>query len=322
MEIGEQQVGRPDLPAAGAQEYVRLPFPGRNLARGAGRRFQQAERRGAGRDQSAPAAPDARSRLFRDAPPLAVHPVLGRVLRADRQEGAGADMQGDGGALDAARIQRRQQAGREMQPGRGRGDRARLAGEHRLVRVPVARVAAFRALDIGRQRHGAVRLKRRVEFRPFRRERQRDFPALPALLQHRFEPAGKGDPVALAEPPPGPGEGEPAPLVEALVQQGFDCRRAAPPVEARRDHARVVDNHEVARPEQVRQFGNAAVRESGRNMQQPRRVARLHRPLRDQPGGQVEIEIAGAQGHGRPAPPRAGTFAGPAEPVKTVRDLR
>ena len=203
-----------------------------------------------------------------------------------------------------------------MQPGRRRGDRARLAREHGLVGLPVGRVAARRAPDVGRQRHGPVRLQRGVERGPFRREGQQRLARLAALLQHRFQPALKGDAVPFAQAPSGPREGEPAPGVHAPVQQRLHPGRAAPAPKPRRDHPRVVDDHEVAGPQQVRQVGDAPVREAVAHMQQPRRVARLRGALRDQVRGQVEIEIAGAQGHGRRAPMRAGTVAGRARPVK------
>ena len=106
------------------------------------------------------------------------------------------------------------------------------------------------------------------------------------------------------------------------MQQDLDPGLPAPSVEPGGDHPRVVDDHQVAGPEQFRQVRDVAVRQAVAHMQQPRRVAWLRGLLRDQFGRQVEIEIAGAQGHGRPAPPVPETIAGRAEPVKTGRDLR
>ena len=48
----------------------------------------------------------ARGRL-RHLAPFGMQPVRARVVGAHRQEGAGADMQGDGGAPHPARLQRR-----------------------------------------------------------------------------------------------------------------------------------------------------------------------------------------------------------------------
>ena len=61
-------------------------------------------------------------------------------------------MQRDGGATDAARLERAEELGREVQPGRRRGDGAGVAREDRLVALAV--VGGGRgALDVGRQRH-------------------------------------------------------------------------------------------------------------------------------------------------------------------------
>ena len=79
------------------------------------------------------------------------------ALGLDRLEGAGTDVQRDGGDLDPRRLERLEHLAREVQP-RGRGrHRSRLGGVDGLV--PVAVLGQRRALEVGRQRHGAVALE-------------------------------------------------------------------------------------------------------------------------------------------------------------------
>ena len=79
------------------------------LARGA---FEQAQRGGADRDQP----PARRARGVEpirgrgvDPAPFGVHDVVGGVVRLDRQEGAGADMEGQRLVADPRVGQRRHQ---------------------------------------------------------------------------------------------------------------------------------------------------------------------------------------------------------------------
>jgi hypothetical protein len=83
------------------------------------------------------------------------------------------------------------------------------------------------------------------------------------------------------------------------VQGRLDARRAAPAGETRRDDPRVVEHHDIARPQQVRQVAHHAVGERGADMEQTCRVARLCRPLRDQRWRQVEVEIGDFHGRAR-----------------------
>jgi hypothetical protein len=109
--------------------------------------FEQAERGGADRD-------DAAARGARgvepvgdggvDPAPFGVHDVVGRVVGLDRQEGAGADVEGQRLVADPRRGERVHQPRREMERGGRRGDRAFLAREHRLVILAVARVGFAR----------------------------------------------------------------------------------------------------------------------------------------------------------------------------------
>ncbi len=71
-----------------------------------------------------------------------MHMMLAGVVDLDRQERAGADMQGQVGKPDPAGCQCRDQCWREMQAGGRCGDRTLLAGEDRLIIAAVARIAA------------------------------------------------------------------------------------------------------------------------------------------------------------------------------------
>ena len=111
------------------------------------------------------------------------------ILGLDRQEGAGADMQGDGDPRDAARLQGRQQRGREMETGGRRGHGAVPGREDRLVVGAVAFVGPAGPLDIGRQRHATDRGQRRHQFRAAAVEGQLDLAAL--ALRGDRRPTGR-----------------------------------------------------------------------------------------------------------------------------------
>jgi hypothetical protein len=85
--------------------------------------------------------------------------MLGRVLGLDRQEGAGADVQGQHLAGDASFVERGDHPVGEVQ-GRGRrGNRPLLTREHRLVIAAVGLVGGALASDIRRQRHATGALE-------------------------------------------------------------------------------------------------------------------------------------------------------------------
>ena len=299
VEIGQQQVdgaeaiAGQDEQARLAREFLHLP----RLDRGA---FEEAQTRRADRDDAA--APSARRidplrhRGSHNAP-FGVHPMLARVIRLDRQKGAGSDMQGHGQPIDPARGNPIEQRRGEMQPGRRRRDRALLFREHRLIVGAVARVAvrelSARAFDIGRQRHRAVPSERLAKGRPLAVEAQRDL-ALGALLGHLGrEVRSEIDMVARAQPPGALGIAAPHTTAEVPRQRDLDRRLPAPADETGRDHLGVVEHQEIARPQQFGQIGDMPVGQlaGGRDHQQPGAVARLGRAVGDQVARQVETEI-------------------------------
>ena len=130
-----------------------------------------------------PARARARDRRPPSSAPTSYHSlcmrVLGEVLAAHRLEGAGADVQRERGALDAARLERVEQRVVEMQRRRRRGDRAGPRREHRLVaplvvgrrrrarcRAAAARGRGARAARTGRRESAAGTARRRGPPRP------------------------------------------------------------------------------------------------------------------------------------------------------------
>ena len=81
-------------------------------------------------------------------------------------------MQGQCRPADAAPGERLEQSGGEVKSGGRRRHGALGAGEDRLIIGAVARIAAARPLDVGRQRHRAVAGERLAESRRFEIEAQ------------------------------------------------------------------------------------------------------------------------------------------------------
>ena len=157
-----------------------------------------------------------------------MHDMVVRVLGLDRQEGAGADMEGQGLVADAGRGERGHQRGREMQRRGRRRDRAFLAREHRLIVVAVARVGRALAGDIGRQRHPAGALEQQLD-RLVAGEGEQEGAVLGPFARHRRHVRAEIDPIAVAEPLGIADEGAPGARPFALVQRRADPRLAAPP---------------------------------------------------------------------------------------------
>ena len=175
---------------------------------------------------------------------LGVHQVLLERLGAQRLEGARAHMQRDARRARCPRGQRRQQRRIEMQAGGRRGDRARYARPEALVALAVA--IAGRPLDIGRQRHLAVPLEegrppaaavppprtapcRAMQSRPGRRRSAAPCRARTALLSRSCTSARRSPERALEQ--------------QLDAPAGGLARR-----QPRRQHARIVEHQQIARP--------------------------------------------------------------------------
>ncbi len=147
-------------PVARRDEEPRFGFAGAHTAGRIRRGFERAQ---AGRaDGDDPPAPRARridggDGLGRDAIPLGVHPVGGKVLAFDRLERPGADMERDERRRDAGSRELTEHRLVEVQPRRRRRCRTRMARIDRLVARRVRGVGGTR--DVGRQRHVAVTLE-------------------------------------------------------------------------------------------------------------------------------------------------------------------
>ncbi len=298
VEVGQQQVGAAE-PVAGRDEDVGLALERMEPAVGVDGALQQAQAGGADGDDAPARRPrgvDPLGRRGADLAPFAMHAVVLDPLGLDRQEGAGADVEGQEHAADAGVLQRPEQAFGEVEPGGRRGDRARPLGVDGLVVGAVGVLRALGPRDVGRQRHLAG-LFQGVEQRRVGQPEVEQHLALGPLLGHRRRQAvAEVDPVVRPQPLGRPGEGEPAPVAGPPVQGHLDLGLAAPAAQPRRDHPCVVEHHQVARPQQVGQVADAVVAKLRADGQQPRRIARLGRPVGDPLARQLEVEVGGLHG--------------------------
>ena len=183
-----------------------------------------------------------------------------------------------------------------MQAGRGRGHRAVVSRKQRLVVGAVLRIG-HAAPYVGRQRHGAALLEGGQESRTRGVEGEHDRAVLVLGLDRGGESAGEGQPVARPQPLGRPREGEPAPAAQVADQQRFERdvlaagRAAAHALQSCRDHLGVVEDQQVAAAQQAWQIAHVAVVQAvGRDIQEPRRIARRGRALGDQVVGKIEVE--------------------------------
>ena len=180
-----------------------------------------------------------------------------------------------------------------MQTRRRRGDRALDPGKDRLIIATVARVAAARALDVGRQRHGAMAGQRRPESVAVEVEVQGHVALGMLLGDGRGEILGESEAIADMQSASAFGESAPRPAALISAEGDIDRCRTAPRDEPRRDHLGVVANEQVARAQQRWEIRDPPVRETAcrRDVQQARGLARLARVVGDQLAGQREVEI-------------------------------
>ena len=149
-----------------------------------------------------------------------------RVLALDGEEGAGADVQRHEMPGDAARVEGREQALGEVQAGGGRRHGTLAAGIDGLVALGVPGLDCAPAGDIGRQRRIADGRDRLVEIGAGEAERQLHLAAFADPRHRRVEGAQQAhaavvteaDAVALGKALGRAREGEPAMVVEPLVQ--------------------------------------------------------------------------------------------------------
>ena len=299
VEIGDHRIDAADA-VAGEDEDLRLAGERLQFAVPHGG-LQRAHDRGAHRYHAAAAGARCAHLLDQcrtDVEPFAVHAVFVDVVHAHRLERTGTDMQRHVAEFDAAVAQRGKQRIVEVQARGRRRDRAQFAREHGLVALVV--VLPGRTLYVGRQRQAPDLLQpafqriRDVEAQLVELAVAADHFRLAAGIQ--VNAAARLGRLAGAHLRPR----------GVLRQQALDqdLHAAAAfllPEQARRNHAGVVENQQIARLQPFGQVADVAIRE--------RRVARRHhqqaaggtlrqRRLGDQRLGQVEMEIGLLHGRG------------------------
>src|SRR5688572_19172370 len=153
MEVGHQRVDDPELEAGVDKEAGPARLRRDDAAARTSRRFERTRRGRADRHDSPFFASRAVNRIcgrLADGEAFRIDRVRFDLVDTNWLERSVADMQRNGGALNAARAQFGEYFGREMEAGSRRRDRAALARIHRLIALEIAfRVGAF---DIGWQR--------------------------------------------------------------------------------------------------------------------------------------------------------------------------
>ena len=222
-------------------------------------RLERAQRRRAdGHDAPAPRPRrgDRAHRRLGNAVPLLVHHVRGDVVAPHGLEGAGAHVQRHARRVDALRRERREHGLVEVQARRRRRDRARHGRVHGLVARLVVGRRGVR--DVGRQRHLAVRGED-VEHRPSASKRSsKSSPRRPVTTRRhaRREDELAAGPGRLARPHVGERRVGAQHALDEHLHLAAGVLAAAQP---RLDHARVVEDEEVARIEERRQVAEGEV---------------------------------------------------------------
>ncbi len=199
--------------------------------------------------------------------------------------------------LDATHIQLLKQGRGEMKSGGGGGHRPLGPGIDCLVILRIPCLDGAELADIGRQRHRAFAVQGGHEGEAAPVEAQQNVPG-GRFFQHLGRQIfPKLDAIAQYQSPARLGEGQPAPLTGALVQCHLHGDLGAPgsgsaALELGGDDPGIVEDHEIARPQDRRQLAHLAVFEPvGTHHEQPCRVARACRISGDQPLRQLEVEI-------------------------------
>ncbi len=178
-----------------------------------------------------------------------------------------------------------------MQAGRRRGDRAGFARVDGLVALVIGGVG--RALDVRRQRHAAEAQQQFFE-RLGRIEAQHEELAVASEHRRRRAVIEQNAPARLRLLADAELHARLVRAGDALDQDLDGAAGVLAPVQPRRQHARVVEDEQIARREQLDEIGEAAVVEFPVRRvddEQAARRALRERRLRDQLGRQVEVKI-------------------------------
>jgi hypothetical protein len=187
-----------------------------------------------------------------------MHLVVGGIVRLDRQEGAGADMQGKGLAGDPRRLDLRDQSRREVERGGRSRHCALLSREHGLVVLGIGRIDRPLGRDVGRERHGAGAVEQQLDrLVAVEAEQQRSVLAL--CLANRLDPAAEGQLVVDPHASGVANEGPPGAEIVSLVQRGADPRLTHPALELGWDDLGIVEDQDVARIQKRWKVADAAI---------------------------------------------------------------
>jgi len=259
MKIRQQGIDGAKLIARLDEQAGDAPV-GRNHAAASGRRsrgFQAPDHRRADGDHPPAGGArgiDRRGGAVRHLHPLLVHHMVFEIVRPHRLEGARADVQRDERPRDAARLELGEGPLVEVQARGGRRHRAGFARIDRLIALPVG--AVRRPIDIGGQRHLAVRLEvgQHVagELEPVQ--------VSLATLHARFGAAGQKDPGAGPQSLAGAGVDQCRGGVERPFEQQFDFPAAVlDAVNPRRHHPGVVEHEKILSIDQLRKIAELPV---------------------------------------------------------------
>ena len=155
-----------------------------------------------------------------------------------------------------------------MKPRRGRGHGAIAGGEHGLVILIIGLVYGTQALKIGWQWHGSVLAQGGVEGLALAVEGERYLAAGPFFRHRGPESVRKDDLVTGGEFFGRAGEAAPACRGGALVQGEGDFRLPPKARKLGRDDAGVVENQDIAGPEQGGQVAEDMVVQFRTHLQQ------------------------------------------------------
>ena len=316
-----EPVGRVDKqagPLAGGVDtlaFVRSPgAPGRS------RRLQRPDRRRADGDDAptlGAGAVDRRGRVRRNLKMFLVHPVLREAVRANRLKRAEAHIERHARSFDAPLRQTREDCRREVEArGRGRDGPIAAGIDGLVVRAvqPQPRILRPGATNVRRQGRPTDRLQERQGLHVGARPDAPDA-ALAPLREFDLGPHVAGgideaERLAQSETTSAREEHFPLAAFQGPQETTLDAGAAgAAGGERRRDHPRLIQHHQVVRPQKVRQFAETPVRDLARPAVQDEQASRVARPggfLRDAVGRQIVIEIRkvrlGPQ-HGRHSTP-------------------
>ena len=188
-----------------------------------------------------------------------------------------------------------------MQPRGGRRDRAIPPCEHRLIIRCVLRCRPVRTRNIRRQGQRARRHQPVLEIAAIVGKPQRHAATLAHRRDFRGKIIGSQEPqlVTRTQPPRIARQRMPGAIRERTVQRNADPGGAARSLELRRNDTRVVHHEQIAGAQQIRQIAHVPIAQRVPYHQQPRRVPRHRRMLRDMFRREMKIEIGGRERHER-----------------------